>query len=102
MAYAVRAYCLEHHEPPRNAESLVPDYLSATPEDPYDGKLMKLTATDNAVSVYSVGENGVDDGGAPHLIDSQGRIYTDQQDCVRVLKPTDLGLEPASATTSAR
>lgn len=101
MAYAVRAYCLEHHQPPRNVESLVPDYLPATPDDPYDGKLMKLTVTDDTVSVYSVGEDGVDDGGAPHPV-SQGRIYTDQQDCVRVLEPADLGLEPASATTSAR
>lgn len=101
MAYAVRAYCLEHGKPPRNAAALVPDYLPATPEDPYDGKQMKLTTSDHTVNVYSAGENGIDDGGVPHPIDSQRRVHTKEQDCVRVLKPADLGLESDSATTSA-
>jgi hypothetical protein len=100
MAYAVRAYCLEHRAPPRNAEALVPEYLPAIPVDPYDGTRMKLNAMDMTVTIYSVGENGVDDGGVPYPIDSKRRIYTDQQDSARVLKGAELGLGQTNARKS--
>ena len=63
------------------------------PEDPYDGKPMKLRTTETTATIYSVGKNGVDDGGVPHPIDSKRRVYTDQQDSARVLDGAQLGLE---------
>ncbi len=91
MAHAVRAYCLECREPPPNAEALVPEYLVAVPEDPYNGKPMKLKTTKTTVIIYSVGKNGIDDDGVPHPIDSKRRVYTDQQDSARVLNQAELG-----------
>jgi len=101
MAYAVRAYCLERRELPPNAAALVPEYLPSVPEDPYDGEPMKLKTTEKAVTIYSVGKNGVDDGGVPHPIDSKRRVYTDQQDSARILDRADMGLEPTNETKSA-
>lgn len=99
MAYATRAYCLEHHRTPPNAAALVPKFLPAVPEDPYDGQPMKLKSTSQTVTIYSVGKNRVDDGGVPHPIDRpKGWIHTDQGDSARVLNAVDLGLETTNST----
>jgi len=51
---------------PVKAEDLVPDYLPELPRDMYsmDGQEpLKYVVTDKGPRVYSVGENGRDDGG---------------------------------------
>jgi len=60
---AVRQYMLQHGAPPDSLAALVPEYLSAVPQDPYgDGPLVYRT-TDDGYLLYSVGSNGTDDGG---------------------------------------
>ena len=45
------------------AESLVPDYLAAVPIDPYSGRPLVYRRTGDGYLLYSVGLDGVDDGG---------------------------------------
>ncbi|MCC5850990.1 MAG: hypothetical protein JJU29_23120 [Verrucomicrobia bacterium] len=46
---------------PASLAELVPDYLAELPMDPYDGNLMRYQPEQRRF--YSVGQNGVDDGG---------------------------------------
>jgi len=50
---------------PESLESLVPDYLPSAPVDVFaqDNASLKLVSTDSAWTVYSIGNNGRDDGG---------------------------------------
>jgi len=50
---------------PESLESLVPDYLPSAPTDVFaqDKASLKLVSTDSAWTVYSIGDNGRDDGG---------------------------------------
>ena len=58
---ALHAYRRETGELPASLEELVPAYLAAVPVDPFDGKPMKVDRERGIV--YSVGRDGVDDGG---------------------------------------
>jgi hypothetical protein len=42
---------------------LVPTYLDTIPKDPFDGKDLRYKELDTGFVVYSVGEDGHDDGG---------------------------------------
>ncbi len=65
-AIALKRYQLKHGNYPPNLNSLVPDFLAAMPLDPVDGKPLRYKLnSDGAFLLYSVGENGVDDGGNP-------------------------------------
>jgi hypothetical protein len=48
---------------PGTLDQLVPAYLPAVPIDPFDGKPLRLAQTQEGIVIYSVDENGVDDGG---------------------------------------
>ncbi len=48
---------------PKELAELVPSYLDAVPLDPFDGKPLRLKISDGAFVVYSVGMDGVDNGG---------------------------------------
>jgi len=50
---------------PESLEVLVPDYLPSVPADVFaeDKASLKLVVTDSAWTVYSIGDNGRDDGG---------------------------------------
>lgn len=63
-AIAIKRYELNSHQLPLTLAVLVPDYLSAVPMDPMNGK--PLSYRRNAESgfvLYSVGDDGIDDGG---------------------------------------
>jgi len=64
IACAIERYRLEHGRIPERLDDLVPTYLTKIPCDPCDGQPMryKLEGDGNAV-IYSIGINGVDDGG---------------------------------------
>ncbi|HLJ55374.1 MAG TPA: hypothetical protein VKT77_10070 [Chthonomonadaceae bacterium] len=76
-AFALRAYRLEHHALPDRLDRLVPRYLPAVPEDPFRpghplGYRNRVIAarigggTERLFPVlYSVGPDGIDDGGSP-------------------------------------
>ena len=60
---AVRCYQAEQGHPPAHLEQLVPKYLQRVPSDPFSGKPMIYRPQGTNWLLYSVGEDGVDDGG---------------------------------------
>jgi hypothetical protein len=48
---------------PETLDPLVPDYLAAIPQDPFDGAPLRYQRLERSFMVYSVGEDGRDDGG---------------------------------------
>jgi hypothetical protein len=67
-AIALKRYQLKHGNCPPDLNSLVPEFLSAVPLDPVDGKPLRYRPNaDGTFLLYSVGENGKDDGGDPSL-----------------------------------
>ena len=62
-AVAVQRYRLARRELPETLDGLVPVYLAAVPADPFDGAPLRYRRTDRGFVVYSVGEDGQDDGG---------------------------------------
>ena len=65
LELAVRCYQLEHDILPEKLEQLVPNILAQLPTDPFDGNNRPLSflRTADGYVLYSVGPNGVDDGG---------------------------------------
>jgi hypothetical protein len=68
---AVKWYQADHDgKPPATLEELAPKYLPAAPADPFSpgGKPLRYVAGAGQLIVYSVGENGIDDGGSDALM----------------------------------
>ncbi len=65
LEFALRLWKAEHGTWPESLDQLVPAILPAVPLDPYDpaGKPLRYNRTDEGFLLYSVGQNGVDDGG---------------------------------------
>ncbi|MGO8928674.1 MAG: hypothetical protein ACLQU3_17535 [Limisphaerales bacterium] len=62
---ALRCYQSEQGHPPARLDELTPKYLSHMPEDPFSGKPLVYRAQGTNWLLYSVGPDGVDDGGKP-------------------------------------
>ncbi len=64
-AIALRLYELEHGKAVESLDVLVPEYLSEIPRDPLtdDGALIRLVSDASGRRLYSVGRDGVDQGG---------------------------------------
>jgi len=63
---ALRCYCAERSSgPPPRLEDLVPEYLAAVPEDPFSGRPLIYRPNRTKWLLYSVGPDGVDNGGRP-------------------------------------
>ncbi len=60
---AVERYRMAHASLPETLDQLVPGYLAAVPVDPFDGAPLRYKRFDRGFLVYSVGEDGKDDGG---------------------------------------
>jgi hypothetical protein len=63
ISLAAERYRLACGEIPETLGGLVPEFLSAVPEDPFDGLPMRYNPQDGGYVVYSVGEDGKDDAG---------------------------------------
>ncbi len=65
VALAIRLFVIDHGKRPETLGELVPEYLSVVPLDPLgeDGVEIRYTPHGEHALLYSVGENGVDDGG---------------------------------------
>lgn len=61
---ALAIYRAEHDEYPSSLKKLVPDMLQIVPTDPVFGDPLGYRKTDDGFLVYSIGFNGVDDGGS--------------------------------------
>lgn len=60
---AVRRYAIENGSPPESLADLVPEYLPAVTVDPYGDAPLRYRRIEDGYLLYSVGANGVDDGG---------------------------------------
>lgn len=79
-AMAIERWRLAHAGAlPPSLAALVPQYLSAIPEDPVAGEPLRFRPRSPGYVVYSVGEDGVDDGGTervPGSIETKDWDYT--------------------------
>lgn len=67
-AIALKRYFLRHGAHPETLDALIPEFLSAVPIDYMDGQPLKYRRNpDGSFTLYSVGEDGVDDGGDASL-----------------------------------
>jgi hypothetical protein len=67
-AIALKRYQLKYKNYPQNLEAIVPEFIPAVPNDPVDGQPLRYRRNaDGTFLLYSVGENGKDDGGDPSL-----------------------------------
>ncbi|HEX5400134.1 MAG TPA: hypothetical protein VFY06_13900 [Verrucomicrobiae bacterium] len=65
-AIALKRYELRHHQFPDTLSELVPDFLKVVPTDYMNGQPLHYRRNGNGTFLlYSVGENGKDDGGSP-------------------------------------
>jgi hypothetical protein len=67
-AIALKRFQLKHGSYPAQLAELAPEFLSPVPLDPVDGQPLRYRRnTDGTFTLYSIGENGKDDGGNPSL-----------------------------------
>jgi hypothetical protein len=67
-AIALKRYQLKNGKYPASLDALVPGLVAAVPVDPVNGEPLHYRPNpDGTFLLYSVGENGVDDGGDPAL-----------------------------------
>ncbi|HTY86765.1 MAG TPA: hypothetical protein VMB80_04810 [Candidatus Acidoferrum sp.] len=67
-AIALKRYQLNHGNYPERLSELMPEFLAAVPLDPVDGQPLRYRKNaGGSFSLYSIGENGKDDGGDPSL-----------------------------------
>jgi len=62
-ALGVERYRLANNALPEKLEDVVPKHLEEIPADPFDGKPLRYKKLDKGYVIYSIGPNGVDDGG---------------------------------------
>ena len=67
-AIALKRYDLRHQQLPTTLKELTPEFLPSVPIDCMDGQPLRYRQNaDGTFLLYSVGANGVDDGGDPSL-----------------------------------
>jgi hypothetical protein len=71
---ALRSYQAEQGRPPTSLEQLVPQYLQRVPDDPFRAGPVVYQLQKTNWLLYSVGEDGVDDGGKPSIRPTQGTV----------------------------
>jgi hypothetical protein len=71
---SIYRYRLQNRTLPADLSALIPKYLSALPRDSMDGKTLHYKLRqDGSYMLYSVGEDGKDDGGDPSLTSDKER-----------------------------
>jgi hypothetical protein len=63
---AAERYRMKHGRWPTQLDDVVPEFLENVPTDPFDGKAIRMSRKTDGLVVYSVGTDGVDDGGKLH------------------------------------
>lgn len=73
-AMALGRYRLAEGQFPETLQALVPEYLAAVPEDPIDLQPLRYRRDEEGYVVYSIGTNGVDDGGLASDVINEGDL----------------------------
>ncbi len=63
VALGIERYRLAKGSLPKELTDLVPQYIDKVPIDPFDGKPVRYKLTEPGYIVYSIGEDGTDEGG---------------------------------------
>ena len=67
-AIALKRFQLKHGSFPQQLAELTPEFLASVPLDPVDGQPLRYRLNaDGSFTLYSVAENGKDDGGDPAM-----------------------------------
>lgn len=75
VAISIKRYTLRHGKPPPSLSALVPEFLASVPVDYMDGQPLKYRpGPDGGFLLYSVGEDGNDDGGDATLAASKTNL----------------------------
>jgi len=76
---ALRCYLSEHGRAPAQLNELVPNLLSTIPLDPFGGQSLIYKPTGTNWLLYSIGPDGVDDGGKPagRGVSAKGDLFFD-------------------------
>ncbi len=87
IALAIRLYEIDHGHRPVELAELVPDYLDEVPADPMapDGATFRYLPEAEIPVLYSIGENGVDDGGLVWDENRKEYVRYDRRDLVFLL-----------------
>jgi hypothetical protein len=76
-ALALKRYQLAHSDYPSDLSSLVPRFLPAIPRDPADGQPLRYRVKpDGTFLLYSIGLDGVDNGGDPSPVDGKTKSFS--------------------------
>jgi hypothetical protein len=67
LALAAERYRQARSQWPASLTDLVPDYVARIPHDPFDGRPLKLARHAQGITIYSVGVDGVDNGGTINI-----------------------------------
>ena len=80
-ALAIRLYELDHGRRPTSLDELVPNYLEALPIDPFatDGRTFGYKPDGSQSILYSIGDDGRDDGGE-FALRQGGTVDVEQKD----------------------
>ena len=70
-ALAVERFRLAHGKFPEKLDELVPQFLSALPEDPFDGQPLRYRRLAKGYSIYSIGSDGQDNVGRTRPADAK-------------------------------
>ena len=98
-AIALKRYHLKHHAYPETLPNLVPDYLPTVPVDYFDGAPLKYQRLNNdEFLLYSVGDNGVDEGGDPTPAKGKTNLTTGKD----YVWPKAYGSEKAPAENTSK
>jgi hypothetical protein len=73
-ATALKRYQLRHGKYPAALEELVPELLAKHPVDWMNGQKLRYRVEGDSFVLWSVGENGIDDGGKPSEPDAKGGL----------------------------
>lgn len=91
IAIALELYRREHGKLPTTLGELTPRYLPRVPADPFDGQPLRYRLIGSRAVVYSIGTDGVDDGGTPNAASAAAAS----------VPPPVPGLPPSSPAHSA-
>jgi hypothetical protein len=92
VALAAERFRMTHKRWPKTLDELCPVFLTQPLVDPFDGQPLRLTRSADGIVVYSVGMDGVDDGGD---LDAPARGRWAKDHGLRLYDPDKRGL-PAS------